>query len=262
VTDLLRCRGLQCTFGDFVATKGLDLDVRDGEIVGIIGANGAGKTTLFNIVSGYLKPSAGRVSFRGEDVTGVPPRRLARRGIARSFQVPQLFASSTARENLMIALSLLVEPHSSLLRRFSERRLMDRAQQILDEYGIGEHGDSVAANAPQGVRKLLDIAMATCASPELVLLDEPTSGVSADEKSDLISRLIERFRKTSATVIFIEHDMDIVIEYASRVVALYDGRIIADGDVVDVFADDDVVRLITGRVSAVPLGPRDRYASA
>jgi branched-chain amino acid transport system ATP-binding protein len=162
----------------------------------------------------------------------------------------------------MIALSLLVEPHSSLLRRFSERRLMDRAQQILDEYGIGEHADSVVANIPQGVRKLLDIAMATCASPELVLLDEPTSGVSADEKSDLISRLIERFRKTSAAVIFIEHDMDIVIEYASRVVALYDGRIIADGDVADVFADDDVVRFITGRTSATPLSPRDRYASA
>jgi branched-chain amino acid transport system ATP-binding protein len=259
MTELLRCRGLQCTFGDFVATKGLDLDVREGEIVGIIGANGAGKTTLFNIVSGYLKPSAGRVSFRGEDVTGVPPRRLARRGIARSFQVPQLFAGSTARENLMIALSLLVEPHSSLLRRFSERRLMDLAQQILDEYGIGEHADSLVANIPQGVRKLLDIAMATCASPELVLLDEPTSGVSADEKSDLISRLIERFRKTSAAVIFIEHDM---IEYASRVVALYDGRIIADGVVADVFADEDVVRFITGRASAMPLSSRDRYASA
>jgi branched-chain amino acid transport system ATP-binding protein len=262
MSDLLQCRGLQCKFGDFVATKGIDLDIRAGEIVGIIGANGAGKTTLFNIVSGYLTPAAGRISFRGEDVTRAPPRTLVRRGIARSFQVPQLFAGSTTRENLMIALSLLVEPHSSLLRRFSERRLIDRAEQILDEYGIGEHGNSVVANIPQGVRKLLDIAMATCASPKLVLLDEPTSGVSADEKSDLISRLIDRFRKTSASVIFIEHDMDIVLEYASRVIALYDGRIIADGDAAEVLADQDVSRFITGRAGTIPSSARDCYASA
>jgi branched-chain amino acid transport system ATP-binding protein len=262
MSDLLQCRGLQCNFGDFVATKGLDLDVRGGEIVGIIGANGAGKTTLFNMVSGYLTPAAGRVLFRGKDITGVPPRTLARRGIARSFQVPQLFASSTARENLMIALSLLVEPHSLLLRRFSERRLIERAQWILDEYDIGEHADSVVANIPQGVRKLLDIAMATCASPRLVLLDEPTSGVSADEKNDLISRLIERFRKASAAVIFIEHDMDIVLEYASRVIALYDGRIIADGDAAEVLADQEVIRFISGRAGTVPSSTGDRYASA
>jgi branched-chain amino acid transport system ATP-binding protein len=262
VTGLLQCAGVQRRFGDFVATKGLDLTVGHGEIVGIIGANGAGKTTLLNIVSGYLKPSAGRVLFRGEDVTGLPPRTLARRGIARSFQVPQLFGSCTARENMMIALSLLVEPHSSLLRRFAGDALTDRAQRILDAYGIGKHADAIVANIPQGIRKLLDVAMATCASPDLVLLDEPTSGVSADEKNDLVSRLIGRFRGTSTAVIFIEHDMEIVREYASRVVALYDGRIIADGDARDVFADGDVVRFITGTAAVTQSSAKDRYASA
>jgi branched-chain amino acid transport system ATP-binding protein len=262
MTALLQCVGVQCRFGAFVAAKGIDLSIGGGEIVGIIGANGAGKTTLLNVVSGYLKPTEGRVLFRGDDITQMPPRALVHRGIARSFQVPQLFGSRTVRENLMIALSLLAEPRSSLSRKFVESKLIDRAQHLLDAHGIGRYADIIVAGVPQGVRKLLDIAMATCAEPDLVLLDEPTSGVSADEKDDLVSRLIRRFRDKSAAVVFIEHDMDIVHEYASRVVALYDGRIIADGGARDVLADQDVVRLITGTVGSVPISAGDRYAPA
>jgi branched-chain amino acid transport system ATP-binding protein len=259
VTELLRCIAVQRRFGDFVATKGIDLSVGRGEIVGIIGANGAGKTTLLNIVSGYLKPTAGRVLFRGVDVTGLPPRALAQQGVARSFQVPQLFGSCTALENMMIAQSLLMEPRTSLVRRFSDKALIDQAHRVLEAYGIAEHADAVVASIPQGVRKLLDIAMATCANPELVLLDEPTSGVSADEKNDLVSRLIGRFRGMSCAVVFIEHDMDIVREYASRVIALYDGRIIADGEASTVFTNDDVVRFITGAFNRAR--SEDRHAS-
>jgi branched-chain amino acid transport system ATP-binding protein len=248
VTELLQCIAVQRKFGDFVATRGIDLSVGCGEIVGIIGANGAGKTTLLNIVSGYLQPTAGRVLIRGIDVTGLPPRALARMGVARSFQVPQLFGSCTVLENMMIAQSLLAEPRASLGRRFSDGALIDQARRVLEAYGITEQTDAVVANTPQGVRKLLDIAMATCASPELVLLDEPTSGVSADEKNGLVSRLIGRFRGMSCAVVFIEHDMDIVREYASRVIALYDGRIIADGEAGAVFSDADVVKFITGFV--------------
>jgi branched-chain amino acid transport system ATP-binding protein len=246
VTELLQCIAVQRRFGDFVATRGIDLSVGCGEIVGIIGANGAGKTTLLNIVSGYLKPTAGRVLIRGIDVTGLPSRALARMGVARSFQVPQLFGSCTVLENMMIAQSLLAEPRASLGRRFSDGALIDQARGVLEAYGITDQTDAVVANTPQGVRKLLDIAMATCASPELVLLDEPTSGVSADEKNGLVSRLIGRFRGMSCAVVFIEHDMDIVREYASRVIALYDGRIIADGEAGAVFSDADVVKFITG----------------
>ena len=262
MNDLLQCTGVQCRFGDFVATRGIHLSVRESEVIGIIGANGAGKTTLFNVLSGYLKPTEGRVWFRGVDVTGVPPRVLARRGIARSFQVPQLFGSNTVCENMMIALSLLAEPRRSLLRRFSDRDLIDQARGILGEYDIAKHADTVVVKVPQGVRKLLDIAMATCASPDLVLLDEPTSGVSADEKDGLVSRLIGRFRERLTTVIFIEHDMQVVREYASRVIALYEGRIIADGEVAAVFADADVVRFITGAAAEPSLSAGGRYASA
>lgn len=247
MTSLLQCVGVQKRFGDFLATQGIDLAVESGEVVGIIGANGAGKTTLLNIVSGYLLPTAGKILFQGNDVTGLPSRILVRKGIARSFQIPQLFARSTARENMMLALALLVEPQSAIMHNFADERLADDAGRVLASYGLERHAETVVSKLPQGVRKLLDIAMATCANPTLVLLDEPTSGVSSEEKHDLMRGLARRFREMATTVVFIEHDMEIVREYASRVVALYDGKIISDGSADEVFADGQVVQLITGR---------------
>jgi branched-chain amino acid transport system ATP-binding protein len=246
VINLLECIGVQKRFGDFVATQGIDLTVRSGEFVGIIGANGAGKTTLLNIVSGYLRPSAGKVIFQGVDVTGTPPRILARHGIARSFQVPQLFPHSSACQNMMLALSLLVEPKSSLLRPFQDAELDGNAHRVLASYGIDGYADAAVGKLPQGVRKLIDIAMATCGHPKLVLLDEPTSGVSSEEKHDLMRRLARRFSAVSTTVVFIEHDLEIVRTYASRVVALYDGKIICDGAPESVFGDENVMKLIAG----------------
>lgn len=247
MTYVLECKGVQKRFGDVLATQGIDLGVCGGEFVGVIGANGAGKTTLLNIVSGYLTPSAGQVLFQGEDVTGVPPRILVRRGIARSFQVPQLFPRSTVVENMMMALSLLAEPQSSLMKRFDDDRLARSATEIIASYGLGQFAHAAVGKVPQGVRKLLDIAMATCAKPTLVLLDEPTSGVSSEEKNALMGQLADRFKSASTTVIFIEHDMEIVRTYASRVIALYDGKVIADGPAEEVFSEEQVVRLITGR---------------
>jgi branched-chain amino acid transport system ATP-binding protein len=246
MTPILECIDVKKSFGGVLATQGIDLSIAEREVVGVIGANGAGKTTLLNIVSGYLKPSAGRVLFCGDDITGIPPRVLARRGIARSFQIPQLFVRSTARENMMLALALLCEPRSALLQPFSDRDLGARAAIVLESYGLAGHADAIVGNLPQGVRKLLDIAMATCAETKLLLLDEPTSGVGSEEKHGLMKGLAKRFATDGTTVLFIEHDMEIVREYASRVIALYDGRIIADGTAHAVFADPDVKRAIIG----------------
>lgn len=246
MSTVLECVGIQKSFGGFLATQGIDLAVSAGEIVGVIGANGAGKTTLLNIVSGHLRPSAGKVLFQGIDVTGMPPRTLVRKGIARSFQIPQLFVRSTARQNMMLALSLLCEPQSAIMHRFEDESLAADADRVLASYGLARHADAVVSQLPQGVRKLLDIAMATCASPSLVLLDEPTSGVSSEEKHSLMKGLAQRFSAAKMTVMFIEHDMEVVRAYASRVVALYDGRIISDGPADFVFADEQVVQLITG----------------
>jgi branched-chain amino acid transport system ATP-binding protein len=197
-------------------------------------------------VSGYLRPSAGRIVFEGIDVTGAPPRSLAARGIARSFQIPQLFARKTVLHNMMLALALLAEPRSSILRDFDDARLADDARRVLASYGLEQHAETVVGKVPQGTRKLLDIAMATCARPKLVLLDEPTSGVSSEEKHGLMARLIARFTASSTTVVFIEHDVDIVRRYASRVVALYEGEVLADGAADAVFGDAQVERFITG----------------
>jgi branched-chain amino acid transport system ATP-binding protein len=248
MTALLACVGIEMRFGGFVAMRSVDFSVARGEIVGIIGANGAGKTTLLNIISGHLRPTAGTIIFQDRDITGTPPRQLAHRGIARSFQVPQLFQRSTVLENMMLALSLLVEPTTSILKRFDDAHVADTARAVLAAYGVERHADLVVSKVPQGIRKLLDIAMATCASPELVLLDEPTSGVSSEEKHQLMQRLMPRFAAASATMVFIEHDMEIVRRYSSRVVALCDGEIIADGPPDAVFGHADVIARIVGQV--------------
>ena len=246
MNGLLECRGLQKSFGGFVATRGINLAVNHGEFVGVIGANGAGKTTLLNLISGYLTPTAGQVFFQGADVTGVAPRALVKRGIARSFQIPQLFSRSTVRENMMLSLSLLTGSRAAMLTRFDDASLRDAADDILRSYGLSGHADLLISQLPQGIRKLLDIAMATCADPKLVLLDEPTSGVSSEEKNDLMRDLASRFTASKTTVVFIEHDMEVVEKYASRVVALYDGSVISEGAPSTVFADEKVIELITG----------------
>lgn len=250
MSAVLECIDVKRSFGGFLAAKGIDLTVNSGEFVGIIGANGAGKTTLLNIVSGYLKPTSGRVVFKGREISGVAPRRLALSGIARSFQVPQLFARSTARENMMLAISLLCEPAAAIWKNFDDRAVARKADEILVSYGLGEHAHVLASELPQGVRKLLDIAMATCADPTLVLLDEPTSGVSSEEKNDLMESLAKRFRERKTTVVFIEHDMEVVRQYASRVVALYDGKVIRDGTPDFVFSDESVIQFITGHAKS------------
>jgi branched-chain amino acid transport system ATP-binding protein len=206
------------------------------------------------VISGHLRPTSGRIIFQGRDVTGEPPRKLVRQGIARSFQVPQLFHRSTILENMMLALSLLVEPASSILQRFTDERMAEAARAVLASYGIERHADLVVSKVPQGIRKLLDIAMATCADPKLVLLDEPTSGVSSEEKHQLMQRLMERFAAAAATVVFIEHDMEIVRRYSSRVVALCDGEIIADGSAGAVFGQTKVIERVVGRVKPARTG--------
>lgn len=247
MSPLLHCRGIRKRFGGFLATDGIDLEVAPGEVVGVIGANGAGKTTLLNIVSGYLAPSAGSVSFAGEDVTGRTPRELVRRGIARSFQIPQLFHRMTVLDNMKLATALLAGRKRSLLRRFDDAALSDQALATLRRFALEGESACVVGTVAQGVRKLLDIAMATCGRPKLVLLDEPTSGVGSEEKQGLMERLAEYFAAENTTVLFIEHDMDVVSRYATRVVALSEGRVIADGSAAEVFANEMVADVIVGQ---------------
>ncbi|MGE0723603.1 MAG: ABC transporter ATP-binding protein [Alphaproteobacteria bacterium] len=246
MTALLSARGLNKSFGAVVAARDINIDVAPGETVGIIGANGAGKTTFVNMVTGYLKPTTGAIRFGDEDITDLPPRLIVRKGIGRSFQIPQTFGTMTARENLMVALGVADRAGISLWRPLVRRELLDRAEATLQRFGIAGHGDTEARLLAQGVRKLLDVAVATVRQPRLLLLDEPTSGISAEEKFSVMETLMAALRAEQVTVLFVEHDMQIVGKYAGRVIAFYDGTVIADGPPERVLDDADVRRHVIG----------------
>lgn len=199
------------------------------------------------LISGYLQPSMGSVRLKGEVITGLPPRQIKRRGLGRSFQIPQTFDGSTARENLMIAQALASPRALEWLTMFRSHAAQEQAIPLIASLGLERFIDEPASKLPHGARKLLDIALALAGSPEILLLDEPTSGVSAAEKTAVMRALWQNLTAQRTTVVFIEHDMDLVQTYASRVVALYDGAVIADGRPDSVLSDSQVVRYITGR---------------
>jgi branched-chain amino acid transport system ATP-binding protein len=246
VTALLQVRGLAKSFGSVVAASNLAVDVEMGDVIGMIGANGAGKTTFVNLVTGYLKPNAGTIEFLGRDITALPPYDIIAHGIARSFQVPQVFGSSTVFDNLLIACGIGVGARFPLWRPLHRPGLLATAQDLLDRFGLAPYRDQSAQLLPQGVRKLLDIAMALVRAPKLLLLDEPTSGISAEEKFAVMDLVMAALAKESIAVMFVEHDMEIVARYARRVLAFVDGTIIASGDPAMVLADPQVRRAVTG----------------
>ena len=244
---LLEARGLTRSFGAVTAAADINLAVARDSVVGLIGANGAGKTTFVNMVTGYVRPSAGEIRFEGRDITGVAPRRITQLGIARSFQVPQVFNSLPVRENLLAAVGIAASGAAS---RAGERAARGAAGAVTDEmlerFGLAGYRDRTASVLPEGVRKLLDIAMAMAGKPRVLLLDEPTSGVSADEKFGIMDMVAAAVRAGGATVLFVEHDMEIVRRYAGRVIAFYDGRVIADGAPATVLDDAEVRRYVVG----------------
>ena len=243
---ILSVKGLEKTFGAVVAAKDINIDVTKGEIVGIIGANGAGKTTFVNIVTGYLKPSGGSIEFEGRDITGIAPRRAVHAGLSRSFQVSQVFMSLSVMENLLTALALARRKGTSLLRPIHEAVLVEECEAILKHYEIADYRDQTASTLSQGVRKLLDIAMAVVGNPRLLLLDEPTSGVSIEEKFGIMDIVMSALKSEGTTVLFVEHDMEIVERYVDRVIAFFQGEIICDAPPAQALIDPKVRELVIG----------------
>lgn len=243
---VLEAKSLSKSFGAVTAAADIDVTVGEREIVGVIGANGAGKTAFINMVTGYLKPSAGRILFRGREITGLPPREVVRAGVGRSFQVSQLFRELTVLDNMLIAVGMLRERRLGWLAPLRTTTREQDARKLLASYTIESYADHQVAMLPQGVRKLLDIAMATVGAPALLLLDEPTSGVAIEDKFALMDTVMAPVRSSSAACLFVEHDMEIVGRYAERVIAFYDGRILADGPVADVLDDAEVRKYVIG----------------
>ena len=241
MSTVLEARGLNKTFGAVTAAADINVAFDQDSVVGLIGSNGAGKTTFINMVTGYLKPTSGSIHYEGREITGLTPRDITRLGICRSFQIPQLFNSLTVTENLRVGVGIAA--------RSTRARGGDEAAQVaalLERYRLEEYREQPAGLLPEGVRKLLDIAMAVAGRPRVLLLDEPTSGVSADEKFRLMDMVMAALKSEGVTVLFVEHDMEIVARYTQRVLAFYEGRIIADADPVRALNDESVRRYVIG----------------
>ena len=236
-----------------VAAADISIDISSGERLCLIGSNGAGKTTFVNMITGYLKPSSGQIVLDGEDITALAPREITRRGVARSFQIPQLCMHLSVLDNMLASLHCS-RGERSFLRSGREAAAVAECHSLLERFGLAAHASRPVMELPGGVRKLLDIAMALTGQPKLLMLDEPTSGVSAEEKfltMDTVMTAIDRGTQgRPVTVVFVEHDMDIVERYASRVIAFYSGRVIADGSSSVVLSDAEVQRYVTGSVRA------------
>jgi branched-chain amino acid transport system ATP-binding protein len=235
VNPILVAEGVHKSFGAVTAAAEVNLSFERESVFGLIGANGAGKTTFLNLVTGYLKPDRGSIRFDGRELTGRPPREINALGICRSFQIPQLFHSLTVRENLLVAEGIA-----------AAERVEEATDAALERFGLSPYAGRPAGLLPEGIRKLLDVAMALVARPKVLLLDEPTSGVAADEKFGIMDLVVGAVRGEGVTVLFVEHDMDIVSRYAGRVVAFYDGRVIADGEPDRVLSDVEVRRYVIG----------------
>lgn len=243
---LLEARNLNKRFGAVVAADNVSIALQPGVTASIIGANGAGKTTFVNMVTGHLKPDQGQILFDGVDITPLRPREVTRRGVCRSFQVAQLFPNLSVCDNIVVALASAESERPSLFRPLRTHERVARADEILSRFSLSDVAARSTIELPQGRRKLLDIALAMVGRSRVLLLDEPTSGISAEEKYPIMDMIMQAVGGTGATVVFVEHDMEIVEHYAARVIAFYEGRIIADGAPSAVLENADVRRFVVG----------------
>jgi branched-chain amino acid transport system ATP-binding protein len=245
--SLLATRALAKSFGDNRAVDHVDFNVSQGEVLALIGSNGAGKTTLVNLVSGMLPPDSGQIMFAGADVTRQSSYERIKVGIARSFQIVNLFDHLSCADN--IALSIFSrEGKTAKLTSLAgrDRAVWDEAHDLLRRFGLDRQMAVPAGTISHGERKLLDVAVAYALRPKLLFLDEPTSGVSTREKAPIMDIVSSIVRSGGTTVVIIEHDMDIVFRYSERVVVMHQGSILADGTPDDVRRNDAVTTTLIG----------------
>jgi len=245
---LLETRNLTKHFDGLAAVDGVDLAVEEGEIVALIGPNGAGKTTCFNLLSGFLRPTAGTIRFQGDDITGLRSHRIVRRGLVRTFQHTTLFQEMTALENVLLGLHL----HSNkslgqvlFSRRPFPREEIDRSREVLQFVGLSAHIDQLTKNLPHGHQRILGIAMALAAGPRLLLLDEPVTGMNLDE-SGRVMALVKTIRDRGTTILLVEHNMKAVMGTCERIVVLNFGQKLVEGTPAEVSRNPRVIEAYLG----------------
>src|ERR1700709_124308 len=222
-------RGLSKSFGGVKAAGNISLDFADGSLTAVIGPNGAGKSTFFNLITGALRPDAGKILLDGVDMAGRSPPDIVRHGIGRAFQVASIFPPLTVHETMLAAVGADQRRASVLRRRFPLAETRDRAELAMEVLGLAGKRDRTAATLSHGDQKLLDIALALVLDPKVLLLDEPTAGMGTEERWRMIDKVHELWERQKITVVFIEHDMDIVFKIAPEIVVLCYGRILATG---------------------------------
>lgn len=242
---LLAVDSVTVRFGGLVALDRVSLEVQEGEILGIIGPNGAGKTTLFNAITGDIKPYSGRVLLQGENITGLGPHVICRKGIARTFQLTLLFPELTVMECVWVGVNSVHRlPWNPVALADKDLRLKEEVGSILSLVGLWEKRDQKAGTLSYGDQKILEIAMAISIRPKILLLDEPTQGVDPGETQ----KVVEVIRKLSEkmTIVVIEHNMDVVLELCKRIIVLNEGRKLADGSPKEIRENGDVQKVYIG----------------
>ncbi len=244
---LLRTEHLQKQFGNTRACDDVNFAVNQGEFLSLVGSNGAGKTTLVNLISAHLQPDSGRILFEDRDITRASVTERIKAGIARSFQIVNLFDGLSVFDN--VALSVFSrDGKATRMAALAERddAVRHEALEVLDQFGLADKRETLAAGLAQGERKLLDVAVAYALRPKLLFLDEPTSGVSTRDKAQIMDTVSAVVRAGKVTAVVIEHDMDVVFRYSDRIVMMHEGAMLADGTPDEIRANKDVANILLG----------------
>ena len=244
-TLVLQTVGLRKRFGGVQAVNGVDLAVPAGDVRAIIGPNGAGKTTLFNLMSGALAHDSGEIYLEGEEISGLPPDALCRRGLGRTFQITSIFRRLTVLENVQTACLSHHRRHYNLVQR-ARRLYRDEATALLERVGLGDQAERPSGVMAHGDQRRLELAIALAGQPRLLLLDEPTAGMAPRERHQLMDLVAGIAADTGLTVVFTEHDMDVVFAVARRITVLHQGAVLTEGPPADVRANAEVQRVYLG----------------
>jgi branched-chain amino acid transport system ATP-binding protein len=235
------------SFGMVRAAHAVNVQVRSGELIGIVGANGSGKTTFLNLITGYLRPDRGRILIMGQESVGLPPRLVTKLGVARSFQLPQLYTALTVLENVLLSLAARGSKGIQGWKPLYRRPWVDNGLEVLERFGLTPYARRPVAELPEGGRKLLDVALSFALNPTLLLMDEPTSGVSIEDKFEVMDTLAHVLQQSQITTIFVEHDMEVVERYSRRVLVFDNGEVVADGEPASVLTKPEVRKAVLGR---------------
>ncbi|MFH0915727.1 MAG: ABC transporter ATP-binding protein [bacterium] len=249
---ILELQGLRKQFGELVAVDDVDMSVEEGEIRGLIGPNGSGKTTIFNCITGFLRPTGGKVIWQGEDITGKPPHEVAGKGLAHTFQLTNLFRDMTALQNVVMACHL--HTGVGLFGQFlmtkrtkqRDREIEKKSAGILETMGIVDVKDEIAGDLPHGYQEALGVAIALATVPKILLLDEPVTGMNPTETKDMMER-IRSLRDQGITILLVEHDMKAVMSTCEKITVVNFGKKISEGDPEGVCSHEEVIEAYLGR---------------